>query len=151
MTELKIVELTDRVGDALGASPWVMIDQTMIDAFAELTGDHQWIHVDVDRAAREANGTIAHGFLVLSLMGRLTGEIASFSDMRMGLNYGLDRIRFLSPVPAGSEIRLHEILAGVEPRGSGVLVKRECRIERRGDDRPAVVADWLSLYYADAH
>jgi len=144
---LALVDLPALTGAELGVSGWVTVDQAMIDAFATLTRDRQWIHVDVARAGREADGTIAHGFLVLSLIGGMTGEIAVFAGARMGLNYGFDRIRFLTPVRAGASVRLRETVVSVEARGDGVLLRRECRIELEGSDRPAVIADWLTLFY----
>ena len=147
MRAIPLADLPGLTGTELGVSDWVTVDQAMIDAFATLTRDRQWIHVDVPRAGREADGTIAHGFLVLSLIGGMTGEIAVFVRARMGLNYGFDRIRFLTPVRAGASVRLRETVASVETRGDGVLLRRECRIELEGSDRPAVVADWLTLFY----
>ncbi|MBM3558661.1 MAG: MaoC family dehydratase, partial [Alphaproteobacteria bacterium] len=109
-------ELLDRVGGDLGASPWLTVDQAMIDAFADATGDHQWIHVDTARAAREMPGgvTIAHGFLVLSLFARLIGAVYRVDGVRQTINYGIDRLRFTAPVPAGSRIRLRLAVAAVE-------------------------------------
>ncbi len=147
MRTIPLADLPALVETELGVSGWVAVDQAMIDAFAVLTRDRQWIHVDVDRAEREADGTIAHGFLVLSLIGGMTGEIAVFANARMGLNYGFDRIRFLTPVRAGSSVRLRESVVSVEARGDGFLLRRECRVELEGSDRPAVIADWLTLFY----
>ncbi len=140
-------DLAQLVGSDLGASGWLTVDQAMIDAFAKVTNDHQWIHVDVERATHEAGGTIAHGLLILSLIAGLTGQIASYPDRTHGLNYGFNKIRFTQPVPAGAEIRLCEKIIGVERKGEGYLVTREYRIELRGSDRPALIAEWLTLLF----
>ena len=144
---LHLDELPDLVGQEIGTSGWVSINQPMIDDFAQLTRDHQWIHVDVARARRDAQGTIAHGFLILSMIGGLTGEIALYPDVARGLNYGFDKVRFTAPVPVGTEIRLRETVLAVEPKGEGVLYRRMCQIELNDGGRPAVIAEWLTLLF----
>lgn len=145
---LHLADLAGLAGTEIGTSDWVRIDQAMVDDFARLTGDNQWIHVDVDRATRESGGTIAHGFLILSMIGGLTGEVADYPEVVRGLNYGFDKVRFTSAVPVGARIRLRETIIAVEPRGQGLFYRRECRIEVENQDRPAVVAEWLTLLFA---
>lgn len=142
-------ELTEAVGQELGTSPWLEIDQDRIDAFADATEDHQWIHVDTERAAAGPFGsTIAHGFLTLSLTVALTQSIElDMGEPKMGINYGLDKVRFTAPVPVGSRIRARVELMDVAEKGDGIQVKRKVTIEREGDERPAMVAETLSLYY----
>ncbi len=138
-------ELPALVGQELGVSDWLTVDQARIDAFAELTGDRQWIHVDVERARRELGGTIAHGFLTLSLMSTLAADLWRVADIASGLNYGFDRLRFTAAVPAGARVRLRETLLRVEPREAGVLITRHCAVEVENNPRPALVADWLTM------
>jgi acyl dehydratase len=142
---LTLEELPGLVGVRLGVSSWVTVEQDQIDRFAALNGDDQWIHVDVERAGRERGGTIAHAFLVMSLMSAMTREIVRYEGISHGFNYGFDRLRFTGPTPAGARIRLVETLTAVEPRGDGVLLRRGCVVEVEGRDRPALVGDWLIL------
>ncbi|HEX7099221.1 MAG TPA: MaoC family dehydratase [Acidimicrobiia bacterium] len=137
------------VGTEIGVSDWFTIDQDRIDAFADATEDHQWIHVDTERAAAGPFGsTIAHGFLTLSLTVALTQSIElDMGEPKMGINYGLDKVRFTAPVPVGSRIRARVQLMDVAEKGDGIQVKRKVTIEREGDERPAMVAETLSLYY----
>ena len=139
-------ELPGLVGAEIGTSGWVTIHQTMVDDFARLTRDHQWIHVDTARAEREG-GTVAHGFLILSMIGGLTGEIADYPEMTRGINYGFDKVRFTAPVPVGADIRLRETVIAVEPKAGGILYRRSCEIEVMGGTRPALVAEWLTLLF----
>lgn len=140
--------LTPLVGTEVGVSDWLTIDQERIQAFADATDDHQWIHVDPERAAQGPFGTtIAHGFLTLSLVVKLTSDIEiDVGQPKAALNYGLDRVRFTAPVPAGSRIRARVELTGVDEVKAGLQVKRTVTIEREGDDRPAMVAETLSRY-----
>lgn len=141
--------LSDFVGQMLGASGWLTVDQERIDAFAEVTGDHQWIHVDAERAAREAPGgtTIAHGLLTLSLLPAMRAELCLVPDgTGRTLNYGYDRIRFLAPVPPGSRLRTHVVLTAAEAKSGGRLATTRNTVEIEGGDRPALVADALTLY-----
>ncbi|MCC5949430.1 MAG: MaoC family dehydratase [Nitriliruptoraceae bacterium] len=123
----------------------------MIDTFADATHDHQWIHVDRDRAATGPFGTtIAHGYLTLSLLPVLVGGMVEVPDAAMTVNYGLDRLRLTSPVPAGARIRAHAVVRSSEPKGGGTLSHTDVRIEIEGEERPALVADVLSLRFAGA-
>ena len=142
-------ELKTAVGQNLGHSEWLEIDQARIDKFADATGDHQWIHVDVTRAAAESpfGAPVAHGFLTLSLLPRLTGEVFHVEHVTTRVNYGLDRPRFISPVVVGSRIRGVVTLSGVDDRGDGRhLVRTAVTIEIEGSDKPALLADTLTLY-----
>lgn len=137
------------VGTVIGVSDWLVIEQRRIDAFADATEDHQWIHVDPERAAQGPFGTtIAHGFLTLSLTVALTSGVQlDVGEPKMAINYGLDRVRFTAPVPSGSRIRARVELDTVEEAGGGLHVKRKVTIEREGEERPAMVAETLSRYY----
>ena len=134
----------DLVGEELGVSDWVTIDQAMIDAFAHATNDHQWVHVDPERT------TIAHGFLVLSLLAPLSYEIFDVGHVAHELNYGLNKVRFTAMVPAGSRIRLRQVLASAEKReDGGVSLVLDATIELEGSDRPAAVVQNLRLIYPE--
>jgi acyl dehydratase len=133
----------------LGTSSWHAIEQRHIDLFAEATGDHQWIHVDHDMAAQGPFGTtIAHGYLSLSMLPMLLAEVINIEGARMGINYGIDRVRFTAPVPSGSEVRLHAKLLSGEPRGDGVLYKVGVQVEIRDVGKPALVGEILYLVFA---
>jgi acyl dehydratase len=142
-------EMHKYVGQEIGVSDWVEVSQARIDQFAEATGDHQWIHVDVERAKRESpfRGTIAHGYLTLSLIARLSMDIGIIpTDAAAGLNYGLDKVRFLAPVKAGAHVRLRVSLASVEPKEAGQLVMKTINVmEIEGAERPAFIAETLAL------
>jgi acyl dehydratase len=146
----KAVRLEDvpaLVGKELGVSDWFVIDQARIDAFAEVTEDRQWIHVDVDRAKAEIGGTIAHGFLTLSMLSAMTYQILQVEGVSRGVNYGFDKVRFLSPVPAGARIRLREKLLAAEPKAGGLALTRECTVEIEGQEKPALIAEWIGVLY----
>jgi acyl dehydratase len=147
--EFTIAEMSEHVGQELGVSDWVTIDQSRIDTFAECTGDHQWIHVDVERAKRESpfRGPIAHGYLTLSMVAPLSIQIGILpKDSAAGLNYGIDKVRFLAPVPAGARVRLRVVLAGVEPREGGqAIMKTQNTLEVEGSQKPALIAETLAL------
>ncbi len=149
MSALTMATLAERVGEELGVSNWLTIDQPRIDHFAECTEDRQWIHVDVERARRESpfKGPIAHGYLTLSLVGSLSQEVGVVpSDAAAGFNYGLDKVRFLAPVPAGARVRLRVVLDGVEGKSGGqLLVKTRNTIEIEGSEKPALIAEALAL------
>jgi acyl dehydratase len=149
MSELTLAGLGERIGQELGLSDWVAIDQQTIDAFAACTGDNQWIHVDVERAKRESpfRGPIAHGYLTLAMVAPLAMRVGVIpTDAAAGLNYGIDKVRFLAPVPAGARVRLRVVLAGIEPRESGqVIMKTLNTLEVEGSERPALVAETLAL------
>ena len=143
-------ELLDHVGKEIGLSDWVMIDQATIDAFADVTGDHQWIHVDPERAAKEVPGgkTIAHGYLCLSLFPRLTDAFFTVEQCSYTLNYGLERLRFTAMVPSGSRIRLRQSVASAEKgEDGGVRVVLDGVVEVAGSEKPAVVAQTIRLIY----
>jgi acyl dehydratase len=143
-------DLAQHVGKDLGPSDWMTVDQAMIDKFAEATGDHQWIHVDVERAKREMPGgkTIAHGYLTLSLVPRLASTLVKVNQVSRGVNYGSNKVRFTSTVPAGSRIRLTQKILKVEPvEGNGVRVTSEVKMEVEGQERPALVAEIMGIRY----
>jgi acyl dehydratase len=139
-------ELTAAVGTPLGSSEWITIDQTRVDTFAEATGDFQWIHVDPERAADGPFGTtIAHGYLTLSLLPRLVGDLVEYAGWPVKINYGSDRVRFLSPVPVGSRVRANAELTAVRPSAAGVQVSLQVTVEIEDSDKPALVAQTLTL------
>ncbi len=143
-------DLKNHLGEEFGVSEWVTIDQAMIDKFAEATGDHQWIHVDVARAKQEMPGgkTIAHGFLTLSLVPRLGANIWMIEHRTRGLNYGLNKLRFTAPVPEGSRVRLRQkLLAADEVKDGGIRATFENVIEIEGQTQPALIAEGLSISY----
>ncbi|WP_457093099.1 MaoC family dehydratase [Microvirga sp. P5_D2] len=135
------------VGKKLGTSAWHVIDQTMVDEFARVTGDDQWIHVDIERAKRELpqGSTIAHGFLLLSLVATWMQEIYRIQGATRSINYGFDHLRFLSPVPVGSRVRLHQTLKNAEIIKGGVRLLIECGIEIENSQKPALVAQHITL------
>jgi acyl dehydratase len=142
-------ELAGLVGTTLGPGDWVEVTQERIDRFAEATEDPQWIHVDTERAKGSPfGGTIAHGFLTLSHLSHLSERTFSFSDRKMGVNYGLNRVRFTSPVPAGSRVRARFTLLKYEPiEMNGVQVTWNALIEIDGSPKPALVAEWIGRHY----
>ena len=144
-----IAKLPDYVGRDVAVSDWIEVSQERINLFAEATEDRQWIHTDPERAARESpfKETIAHGFLTLSLLSELGKRAMSVGGVRMGINYGLDRVRFVRPVPAGSRIRGRFTLAAVEEINGGVQAKWSVTVEREGSEKPCCVAEWLVRYY----
>ena len=141
--------LADWVGRKLGTSEWITVDQKTIDLFAEATGDHQWIHIDVERASREMPGgkTIAHGFLTLSLLPRLSPMIYRVVKRSRSINYGTNKVRFTGPVPAGSRVRLHLTVKAVEPITGGVRVTMTNEMEVDGNARPCLVAETMAQVY----
>jgi len=148
MTDISLAELTSAGERDFGTSKWVTVDQRQIDLFAEATGDHQWIHVDPEAAkAGPFGGTIAHGYLSLSLLPVLLSDVIKVSDQRMGVNYGIDRVRFTSPVPSGSEVRAHARLLSAEPKGDGILYKVGVQIEIKGQEKPAMIGEVLFLSF----
>lgn len=138
----RLEELRDRVGQEVGVSDWVTVDQRRIDLFAESTGDRQWIHVDAERAAAGPFGaTVAHGFLTLSLLAELGESAFAIDDVVMGVNYGLDRVRFPAPVKAGSRVRGRFVLQSYQPLdGGGAQLAVEATVEIEGGSKPACVA-----------
>ena len=149
MSNLTLAGLSDRVGQQLGVSDWVTLDQRRIDMFASCTGDRQWIHTDVERAKRESpfRGPIAHGYLALAMVAPLSMEVGVIPrDAAAGLNYGIDKVRFLAPVPVGARVRLRVVLVGIEPREGGqVVMKTLNTMEVEGSEKPALIAETLAL------
>jgi acyl dehydratase len=151
MLEIETPEdLLQMVGRELGPSDWMTVDQAMIDKFAEATGDHQWIHVDVERARREMpdGKTIAHGYLTLSLVPRLAATLMRVKKRSRGVNYGSNKVRFITPVQAGARIRLRQRIANVEEIKGGVRVTSEMTVEIEGQSRPALVAETMGQSYS---
>ncbi len=139
------------IGQELGTSDWMLVDQAMIDRFAEVTGDHQWIHVDVARAAKEMPGgkTIAHGYLLLSLVPVLSRGCFQLAWPSRSLNYGSDKVRFIAPVPSGSRVRLRQELVSVEDAAPGahrILLRGVLEVE--GQERPAMIAETIRMTFA---
>ena len=149
MIEVDVRTLRDRVGHELAVSDWFAVTQEQINQFAEATGDRQWIHVDAARAAVESpfKTTIAHGFLTLSLVSALLRDAIHFTGVRMAINYGSNRVRFVSPVPTGSRIRGRFTIGAVEEIGGSIQATWQVTIEREGTDKPSCVAEWLVRYY----
>jgi acyl dehydratase len=149
MTTIVLGDLASHVGRTVGTSDWMTISQDRINVFADATDDHQWIHVDVERATSDSpfGATIAHGFLTLSLVSTLMRNAVAVDGLRMAINYGLNRVRFVSPVPSGSRVRATVALAGVTPVEGGVQATWNVTVEREGGSKPCVVAEWLVRYY----
>ena len=137
------------VGKEVAVSEWVEISQDRINLFADATGDHQWIHTDAERAGRESpfGGTVAHGFLTLSLLPALLVNALHMVDMKMGLNYGLNKVRFPAPVPAGSRVRARLAIQSIEDIAGGAQIVWDAVIEREGGDKPVCVAEFVMRRY----
>jgi acyl dehydratase len=147
-TALKISELESRVGEELAVSPWLEIAQDRIEQFAKATEDFQWIHLDAERAKQSPfGGTIAHGFLTLSMLPKLTELAFTLTDRKMSVNYGLNKVRFTSPVPSGSKIRARFTLAKLEKIEGGVQTQWNVVIERDGGDKPVMIAETISRHF----
>jgi len=145
LTVEKPAELLQHVGKELGPSDWMTVDQAIIDKFADATGDHQWIHVDPVRAAAGPFGTtVAHGFLTLSLLPEMSASAFAIDDAKMGVNYGLNRVRFPSPVPVNSRLRGRFKLLSFEPIQGGAQMVVEVTMEREGSDKPVCVAESIA-------
>jgi len=145
-----IEELKGLAGEEVGVSDWLVVTQQRINDFADVTGDHQWIHVDVERAKTDSpfHNTIAHGFLTLSLISQFAAQAVRVQgDFKMGINYGLNRLRFASPVPSGSRIRAHFTLQSVEDVTGGYQVIWAVKVEIEGSPKPCLAAEWLVRYY----
>lgn len=147
MEPVNFEQLPSLVGQEIGVSDWLQIDQDRVNKFADATGDHQWIHVDVERATKEMGGPIAHGFLTLSLIPALAAGLLKVNGVNRGINYGSDKVRFTNMVRVGKRVRLHQKLLGAEPKSGGWQIRMENTIEIEGEDRPALVAESLSLIY----
>ena len=147
-----VEEMKTVVGQELGPSDWIKIEQPRIDTFAEVTGDDQWIHVDVERAAREMpeGRTIAHGFLTLSLVPHMRRQIWHLQSVARGINYGLEKVRFPAPVMAGDRVRLRQTLTSIEPVGEGFKLVFRCVLDIEGREKPACVAETVSIVYERA-
>ncbi|GLK51070.1 MAG: Nodulation protein N [Maricaulis sp.] len=149
MPVIKADTLKDHIGQEIGVSDWIEIDQSRIDVFADVTEDHQFIHIDPERAAKETpfGGTIAHGFLSLSMLSALAGNTTLVLDgIAMGINYGFDKVRFLQPVRAGKKIRGRFVLEDATERNPGQwMLKYAVTVEIEGEDKPALMAHWLTL------
>ncbi|BCG03328.1 enoyl-CoA hydratase (plasmid) [Paraburkholderia sp. PGU19] len=147
--DYSIATIDSCVGRELGVSDWVTVDQPRIDAFAACTGDRQWIHVDVERAKRESpfGGTIAHGYLTLSLLAALAIEIGLIPpDASAGLNYGLDKVRFMTPVKAGARVRSRVTLLSAEKKEGGrIIIKTMNELQIEGEEKPALIAESLAM------
>ncbi|MBE8190651.1 MAG: MaoC family dehydratase [Alphaproteobacteria bacterium] len=143
-----LAEYEKEVGNEIGVSDWMKIDQDRINMFAEATGDHQWIHLDGERTQRELNmPTIAHGFLTLALLPKLSGEISGVKSVSRGINYGLNKLRFTGMVAVDSKVRLRSKLISAAPKAGGVLFTSENVIEVEGQDSPALISEGLSLLF----
>jgi acyl dehydratase len=147
-TKLTLAELEASTDRDLGTSEWETIDQRQIDLFAEATHDHQWIHVDPEAAAQGPFGTtVAHGYLTLSMLPYFVSQVLNVTDVRMGINYGTEKIRFTAPVPVGSEVRLKATLRDSERRGEGVLYRLGIEVEIKESEKPALVGEVLYLVF----
>ena len=146
---ISIPELERRVGEEVGVSPWIEVTQERIDTFAKAIGDFQWIHVDPARAKDSPfGGTIAHGFLTLSLLSHLSERTFGFAERKMGVNYGLNRVRFTAPLPSGSRVRARFTLQKFEKLADGgVQMTWNTVVEREGAEKPVLIAEWLGRHY----
>jgi len=137
------------VGEEVGLSDWVVIDQHRIDQFAEATADHQWIHVDTERATREMpeGKTIAHGYLTLALIPAFTGNFVHVENLARAINFGLNKVRFYAPVPVGSRLRGRAVVLKVQKRAGALILTSQVRLEVEGQRKPACVAETLGMYF----
>jgi acyl dehydratase len=140
-------DLQGLVGQEIGVSDWVQVTQERVNMFAEATGDHQWIHIDVERANREIGGPIAHGYLTLSLIPMFGAQILHVTGVSRGINYGCNKVRFTNMVRVGKKVRMRQKLVNVEAKSGGLQLTNECTIEIEGEERPACVAETLSVLY----
>src|SRR5438094_200071 len=149
MITVDVRTLREKVGQEIAVSDWLEVTQARINQFADATGDHQWIHVDAARAAGESpfKTTIAHGFLTLSLISTLMRDAIRIGGLRMAINYGLNRVRFVSPVPAHTRIRMRIVPADVTDKTDSVQVTWRVTIEAEHGDKPCLAAEWLVRYY----
>jgi acyl dehydratase len=144
-----MAELPGLVGTELGTSDWYEVTQEAVNKFADATADHQWIHIDVERAKKESpyGGPIAHGFLTLSLLVPLVAQVLTVTDVAMGVNYGLNKVRFPAAVPVGSKVRASVTLKNVEEVAGGLQLTQTVTIEREGGDKPVCIAEWVVRQY----
>lgn len=150
MPVASIEEIQTRVGSEIGVSDWLLIDQARIDAFADITDDHQFIHVDPERAKKTPfRGTVAHGFLTLSMLSRMAdGVMLHPESMRMAVNYGFEKVRFMAPVKSGKRIRgRFKMLSAEEKRASQWQITYEVTVEIEGEEKPALIADWIGYMF----
>jgi cation transport regulator ChaC/acyl dehydratase len=149
MKVINYADISKHIGEETGVSEWVLIDQDRVNKFADATGDHQWIHIDVERAKRElpTKGTIAHGYLTLSLIPFLASKISRIDGVSRGINYGSNKVRFTNMVPVGSRVRARSKIIAAEPKGPGTQITNEVTIEIEGQDRPACIAETISIVY----
>src|ERR1700749_1237778 len=147
MPTVEFNDVGSLVGQETGVSDWVEITQDRVNQFADATGDHQWIHVDVERANREMGGPIAHGYLTLSLIPFLSGGMLPVRGVTRGINYGSDKVRFINMVRIGKRVRMRQKLIGAEPKAGGMQLKNECTIEIEGEEKPACIAETISIIY----
>jgi acyl dehydratase len=147
MREVPLSELPKLVGHEIGVSDWLEITQDRVNRFADATGDHQWIHVDIERATKELGAPIAHGYLVVSLIPFLARNIVAYQGVGRGINYGSNKVRFTNMAPVGSRVRLRLKVLKVEQRAGAWQVINECTIEVENEERPACVAETVALLY----
>ena len=149
MIDVDVHTLRDRTGQELGVGDWFEVTQARIQQFADATGDHQWIHLDAARAAAESpfGSTIAHGFLTLSLLSTLIRDVLHFKGLRLAVNCGLNRVRFVSPVPSGARVRARIVPGSVGEVAGSVQVIWNVTIEREGGEKPCAVVEWITRYY----
>ena len=145
--QIAYAELESIVGQEVGESDWHTIDQDRVNLFADATGDHQWIHVDVEKATKEMGGPIAHGFLTLSLLPMLGAEVLRVTGVTRGINYGSNKVRFTNMVPVGSKVKLRQKCLAVEPKAGGKQMTMEATIDIEGQDRPALVAETITILF----
>ena len=148
-TTTTMAELPGLVGTELGTSDWFEVTQERVNKFADATDDHQWIHIDVERAKKESpyGGPIAHGYLTLSLVVPLAAQVLTVTDVAMGVNYGLNKVRFPAPVPVGSKVRASVTLTAVDEVAGGLQLTQTVAIEREGGDKPVCIAEWVVRQY----
>lgn len=144
-----ISEFKEMIGKELPVSDWIKVSQEMIDNFANATLDRQWVHIDVERAKRESpfKTTIAHGFMSVALLSKFLEDLIKVKSVKMGLNYGLNSVRFMNPVPVNSNLRLKSTIKNIEAHKHGVKVSFLCTIEIEGEEKPACVAEFLALLF----
>jgi acyl dehydratase len=147
-----IADAKARIGQEIGVTDWMLIDQERVNAFAKVTGDEQWIHVDVERAKRESpfGGPIAHGYLTLSLLAKFAQECIAVEGVKLAVNYGLNRVRFTSPVKVGSRVRARFVLGAVDDIPGGAQIVWQAVIEIEGSDKPACAAEMVTRWYFQA-
>lgn len=147
MKTLHLNTIESNIGESLGTSDWQIITQEMIDQFATLTGDNQWIHVDTEKAKHSPFGsTIAHGFFILSFAPKLVAEMIELKGIRLGLNYGFEKVRFISPIPVNSKIRMSATLTAIERDEVKVKATMQLVFEIKDHEKPAIVAEWLNVF-----